>query len=398
MFREAPIAEGAIFPSVEFADFFDELHKVPRQSHRATQHAGFLCFGLIKPRVWIIAERVHVAEMSPFALAAPTLTGPYRQLSTSRSAKRRFFGAHRNVPRRSRAVAPDVNIGGEDSSNAVDPASAADGDGFVLDSSGFAVSLGEDGYADADAAKLATRDVVSSRYPFVGADAGAGAPSSSSGASFEPRFDPGPAVATLSIFIAAAVVNRRVANAVDRRRDRERAEEDLRQMRLKSLDGSADFDEVQEAFDRLERAKYEEAAAREMLSSLGIDARVRMPQPLGKPISQVEREEADVAERIAKIRGERRERDSSADASGKRADDEDDADGGIWDKPLPKKTASSSSNESSAAGGPPTWMNVTVGVVLTMLTWSFVGVTFSEDPALGPAIPPEELQRQMEMR
>ena len=301
-------------------------------------------------------------------------------------------------------MAPDVNIGGEDSSNAVDPASAADGDGFVLDSSGFAVSLGEDGYADADAAKLATRDVVSSRYPFVGADAGAGAPSSSSGASFEPRFDPGPAVATLSIFIAAAVVNRRVANAVDRRRDRERAEEDLRQMRLKSLDGSADFDEVQEAFDRLERAKYEEAAAREMLSSLGIDARVRMPQPLGKPISQAEREEADVAERIAKIRGERRERDSSADASGKRADDEDDADGGIWDKPLPKKTASSSSssssssNESSAASGPPAWMNVTVGVVLTMLTWSFVGVTFSEDPALGPAIPPEELQRQMEMR
>ena len=43
-------------------------------------------------------------------------------------------------------------------------------------------------------------------------------------------------------------------------------------------------------------------------------------------------------------------------------------------------------------------MNVTVGVVLTMLTWSFVGVTFSEDPALGPAIAPEELQRQMEMR
>lgn len=368
----------------------DELHKPPRQSrHSALGTRGSSVSGLIKPRVWIVAERVHVAEMSPFALAAPTLAGPYRQLSSV--AKRRFFGAHRNVPRRSRAVAPDVNIGGEDSSNAVDPASASDGDGFVLDSSGFAVSLGEDGYADADAAKLATRDVVSSRYPFVGADAGAGAPSSSSGASFEPRFDPGPAVATFAVFIAFAVVNRRVANAVDRRRDRERAEEDLRQMRLKSLDGSADFDEVQEAFDRLERAKYEEAAAREMLSSLGIDARVRMPQPLGKPISQVEREEADVAERIAKIR-ERRERDASD------ADDADDADGGIWDRPLPKKSSSSSSNESSAASGPPAWMNITVGAVLTMLTWSFVGVTFSEDPALGPAIPPEELQRQMEMR
>ena len=203
-------------------------------------------------------------------------------------------------------MAPDVNIGGEDSSNAVDPASASDGDGFVLDSSGFAVSLGEDGYADADAAKLATRDVVSSRYPFVGSDAGAGAPSSSSGASFEPRFDPGPAVATFAVFIAFAVVNRRVANAVDRRRD-ENAPRRTCARCGSSPWTAAPTDEVQEAFDRLERAKYEEAAAREMLSSLGIDARVRMPQPLGKPISQVEREEADVAERIAKIRERRSE-------------------------------------------------------------------------------------------
>ena len=300
-----------------------------------------------------------------------------------------------------RAVAPSVNV----ESGAVDPTSASDGDGFVLDSSGFELSLGENGYADADAAKLATRDVVASRYT-AGASSSSAAGSESQyvppGTTFEAQFDPGPAVASLAIFIAFAVVNRRVAAAVDRRQDRERAEEDLRQMRLKSLDGSADFDDVQEAFDRLERAKYEEAAAREMLSSIGgVEARVRMPQPLGKPISQVEAEEVDVAERIAKIRERRiakiRERRRAAEGEGGDAgadsEDAESEDAGIWERPLPKK-----SEKSEKTDGPPAWMNFTVGVVLTMLTLSFVGVTFSEDPAVGPAIPPEELQRQMEMR
>ena len=292
-----------------------------------------------------------------------------------------------------RAVAPSVNV----ESGAVDPTSASDGDGFVLDSSGFALSLGENGYADADAAKLATRDVVASRYT-AGASSSSAAGSESQyvppGTTFEAQFDPGPAVASLAIFIAFAVVNRRVAAAVDRRQDRERAEEDLRQMRLKSLDGSADFDDVQEAFDRLERAKYEEAAAREMLSSIGgVEARVRMPQPLGKPISQVEAEEADVAERIAKIRDRRRAAEGDGGDAGADSEDAESEDAGIWERPLPKK-----SEKSEKTDGPPAWMNFTVGVVLTMLTWSFMGVTFSEDPAVGPAIPPEELQRQMEMR
>ena len=291
------------------------------------------------------------------------------------------------------AVAPSVNV----ESGAVDPTSASDGDGFVLDSSGFALSLGENGYADADAAKLATRDVVASRYT-AGASSSSAAGSESQyvppGTTFEAQFDPGPAVASLAIFIAFAVVNRRVAAAVDRRQDRERAEEDLRRMRLKSLDGSADFDDVQEAFDRLERAKYEEAAAREMLSSIGgVEARVRMPQPLGKPISQVEAEEADVAERIAKIRERRRAAEGDGGDAGADSEDAESEDAGIWERPLPKK-----SEKIEKTDGPPAWMNFTVGVVLTMLTWSFVGVTFSEDPAVGPAIPPEELQRQMEMR
>jgi len=311
--------------------------------------------------------------------------------------RHRFLGRSTRTPR---AVAPDVNV----ESGAVDPTSASDGDGFVLDSSGFALSLGENGYADADAAKLATRDVVASRYT-AGASSSSAAGSESQyvppGTTFEAQFDPGPAVASLAIFIAFAVVNRRVAAAVDRRQDRERAEEDLRRMRLKSLDGSADFDDVQEAVDRLERAKYEEAAAREMLSSIGgVEARVRMPQPLGKPISQVEAEEADVAERIAKIRERRRAAegdggDAEGDGgdAGAESEDAESEDAGIWERPLPKK-----SEKSEKTDGPPAWMNFTVGVVLTMLTWSFVGVTFSEDPAVGPAIPPEELQRQMEMR
>jgi hypothetical protein len=125
-----------------------------------------------------------------------------------------------------------------------------------------------------------------------------------------------------------------------------------------------------------------------------------MPQPLGKPISQVEAEEADVAERIAKIRERRRAAegdggDAEGDGgdAGAESEDAESEDAGIWERPLPKK-----SEKSEKTDGPPAWMNFTVGVVLTMLTWSFVGVTFSEDPAVGPAIPPEELQRQMEMR
>ena len=71
--------------------------------------------------------------------------------------------------------------------------------------------------------------------------------------------DPGPAFASVVILTAFAVVNRRVAAAVDRRKDRETAEESLRQAKLRSLDGSADFDEVAEAGAALEAAKESEA-------------------------------------------------------------------------------------------------------------------------------------------
>ena len=362
------------------------VHKATRGPARRRR------FSRVARRVRILVrEHVHPAAMSPVSLAphcACRALAP--KVGHAPPKRHRFLGRSTRTPC---AVAPSVNV----ESGAVDPTSASDGDGFVLDSSGFALSLGENGYADADAAKLATRDVVASRYT-AGAYSSSAAGSESQyvppGTTFEAQFDPGPAVASLAIFIAFAVVNRRVAAAVDRRQDRERAEEDLRRMRLKSLDGSADFDDVQEAFDRLERAKYEEAAAREMLSSIGgVEARVRMPQPLGKPISQVEAEEADVAERIAKIRERRRAAEGDGGDAGADSEDAESEDAGIWERPLPKK-----SEKSEKTDGPPAWMNFTVGVVLTMLTWSFVGVTFSEDPAVGPAIPPEELQRQMEMR
>ena len=59
----------------------------------------------------------------------------------------------------------------------------------------------------------------------------------------------------MAILVAFAVVNRRVAAAVDRRKEREDAEEALRLAKLRSLDGSADFDEVQMFGDALENAR-----------------------------------------------------------------------------------------------------------------------------------------------
>ena len=119
---------------------------------------------------------------------------------------------------------------------------------------------------------------------------------------FEPQIQVGPAVASLAILVAFAVVNRRVAAAVDRRKEREDAEEALRLAKLRSLDGSADFDEVQMFGDALENARAAEAEARQVLAFLGADVRVSVPQPLGKPIAQVEEEERRVGEEIRRRR------------------------------------------------------------------------------------------------
>lgn len=194
---------------------------------------------------------------------------------------------------------------------------------------------------------------------------------------FEPQVQVGPAVASLAILVAFAVVNRRVAAAVDRRKEREDAEEALRLAKLRSLDGSADFDEVQMFGDALENARAAEAEARQVLAFLGADVRVSVPQPLGKPIAQVEEEERRVGEEI------RRRREA------KKAGNDD----------VSKKSGSNANatwNENE--DGPPGWMTATVGFVLAILAWSATGLIFSPDPAVGPALTPEQVEEQMAMR
>jgi hypothetical protein len=194
---------------------------------------------------------------------------------------------------------------------------------------------------------------------------------------FEPQIQVGPAVASLAILVAFAVVNRRVAAAVDRRKEREDAEEALRLAKLRSLDGSADFDEVQMFGDALENARAAEAEARQVLAFLGADVRVSVPQPLGKPIAQVEEEERRVGEEI------RRRREAKE----------------VGKNDVPKKTGSNANatwNENE--DGPPGWMTATVGFVLAILAWSATGLIFSPDPAVGPALTPEQVEEQMAMR
>ena len=211
---------------------------------------------------------------------------------------------------------------------------------------------------------------------------------------FEPRADPAPAFASLTILLAFFVVNRRVAAAVERRRDRERAEEDLRRAKVRSLDGSADFDEVSEFASALDAAREEEAKAREVLAFLGADVRVRVPQPLGKPISEVVEEERRVSREI-----ERRRR--GARGAG---DDEPPGDDDVSSRRRGGASNGASngfSNRSEAsddARNPPGWMTAATGFALAILAWSAVGLAFSPDPALGPALTPEQIERQMEMR
>jgi hypothetical protein len=43
-------------------------------------------------------------------------------------------------------------------------------------------------------------------------------------------------------------------------------------------------------------------------------------------------------------------------------------------------------------------MTATVGFVLAILAWSATGLIFSPDPAVGPALTPEQVEEQMAMR
>jgi len=206
--------------------------------------------------------------------------------------------------------------------------------------------------------------------------------------SFEPRVQVGPTVASLAILLAFAVVNRRVAAAVEKRKEREDAEEALRLAKLRSLDGSADFDEVQSFGDALDNARAAEAEAREVLAFLGADVRVRMPQPLGKPIARVEEEEARVGEEIRRRREERRGANASSSSSSSSARAGGSGNGG----------RANARGDEGVSGGPPGWMTATVGFVLAILTWSAVGLLFSPDPAAGPALTPEQVEEQLAVR
>ena len=211
---------------------------------------------------------------------------------------------------------------------------------------------------------------------------------------FEPRADPAPAFASLTILLAFFVVNRRVAAAVERRRDRERAEEDLRRAKVRSLDGSADFDEVSEFASALDAAREEEAKAREVLAFLGADVRVRVPQPLGKPIAEVVEEERRVSREI-----ERRRRGARGAEDDEPPGDDDVSSrrrGGASNGA--SNGFSNGSEASEDARAPPGWMTAATGFALAILAWSAVGLAFSPDPALGPALTPEQIERQMEMR
>ena len=202
------------------------------------------------------------------------------------------------------------------------------------------------------------------------------------GTDFAPQVQVGPTVASLVVFVTFAVVNRRVAAAVEKRKEREDAEEKYRGAKLRSLDGSADEFEVRDLGDALETAREEEARAREVFAFLGADVRVRVPQPLGKPIAEVEEEETRVAREIDRRRSARMDRKK-------------------WDEQTTgaRENVSSRRDDSSeSAEGPPGWMTATVGFVLLILTWSAVGLVFSPDPAVGPALTPQQVREQMAVK
>ena len=131
---------------------------------------------------------------------------------------------------------------------------------------------------------------------------------------FEPRVDARATTSALVIGAAFFVVNRRVAAAVAKRRAREEVEEEKRRVALERLRGGASIDDETEIDERLRRAYEEEAKSREVFFGL---FRVRMPQPLGKPLSEVEAEEARASSRTTPIQC--RDDFSSADRAVTRA-------------------------------------------------------------------------------
>jgi len=171
---------------------------------------------------------------------------------------------------------------------------------------------------------------------------------------FAPKVDARATVTSLVIGGAFFIVNRRVAGAVKARRAREALEEERRKISLERLSGSASSDDLDAVDAALESAYEREASAREMF---GGAVRVRMPQPLGKPLKEVAEEE----ERVDR-------------ASGRRA-------------------AANAEEDEEAATNPPWWMTSVSAIVLVLLTWSAVGLGSVDRVANAPDLTPEELER-----
>ena len=171
---------------------------------------------------------------------------------------------------------------------------------------------------------------------------------------FAPKVDARATVTSLVIGGAFFIVNRRVAGAVAARRAREALEEERRKISLERLSGSASSDDLDAVDAALESAYEREASAREML---GGAVRVRMPQPLGKPLKEVAEEEKRVDE-----------------ASGRRV-------------------AANAEEDEEAATTPPWWMTSVSAIVLVLLTWSAVGLGSVDRVANAPDLTPEELER-----
>lgn len=188
--------------------------------------------------------------------------------------------------------------------------------------------------------------------------------SSSSSSSFEPRVDVRATVSAILIGSAFFIVNRRVAAAVEKRKAREELEEERRRLKLERLRGGASMDDENDVEERLERAYAEEAEAREFGNFLGGVVRVRMPQPLGRPLTDVEAEERKVS------------------AASKRL------------KELEEKAKSGDGYETDLDDRPiPWWMTSVSAVVVLLLTWSSIGLGSVDRVANAPPLTPEEIER-----
>lgn len=205
-----------------------------------------------------------------------------------------------------------------------------------------------------------------------------GTPSSPLSSSFEARVDVRATVSAIAIASAFFIVNRRVAFAVEKRRAREALEARRKDLLLQRLSGSASMDDEKALEEALEEAWREEAEAREFGSVFGSAVRVRMPQPLGRALSEVEEEEA-------KVRRARERTASSSSSSEER-------DRANRREELPIVTnVGDSARTGEENTSPPWWMTSISAVVLVLLTWSAVGLNSVDRVAQAPALTPEEI-------